>query len=176
MIPPFRASACLACALSLAACAPKGSGKAEYGMGEQVALGPLAYTVIDSSWKTQLGDFPKLRIPQQRFLLLQLSLSNNGASEVSVPLLLLQADNGRSFMESEDGEGVDRWFGLLRTVRPGETQQGQILFDAPLASYRLRVTDGGGPGAEKYAWIAIQPRIDVEDQPPVPGPSGAAPR
>jgi hypothetical protein len=172
----FRVAACLLCALSLAGCTRENSGKVEYSMGEQVVLGPLTYTVIDSAWKTQLGDLLKLRIPQQRFLLLQLSVSNNGASEVSVPLLQLENTNGQSFMESDSGEGIDHWFGLLRTVRPRETQQGQILFDAPLASYRLRVTDGAGPGAEKYAWIAVPLRMDLESQPPVPGPQDASPR
>jgi hypothetical protein len=165
----FRLAACFVCACLLGGCARENSGKIEYAMGEKVVLGPLAYTVIDSAWKAQLGDLLKLRIPQQRFLLLQLSVTNNGASEVSVPLLQLDKYNGQSFMESDSGEGIDQWFGLLRTIRPRETQQGQILFDAPLAPYRLRVTDGAGPGAEKYAWISIPLRLDVEAQPPVPG-------
>jgi hypothetical protein len=139
-------------------------------MGEKVVLGPLTYTVIDSAWKTQLGDLLKLRLPQQRFLLLQLSVTNNSASEVSIPLLQLENYNGQSYVESDSGEGIDNWFGLLRTIRPKETEQGQILFDAPLASYLLRVTDGAGPGAEKYSRIAIPLRIDVESQPLVPGP------
>jgi hypothetical protein len=161
---------CLLCAIGLEGCARESSAKPEYSMGEKVVLGPLTYTVIDSSWKTQLGDLLKLRLPRQRFLLLQVSVSNNSASEVSIPLLQLENYNGQSYVESDSGEGIDHWFGLLRTIRPKETEQGQILFDAPLASYRLRVTDGAGPGAEKYSWIAIPLRIDVESQPPVPGP------
>jgi len=156
-------------AFGLVGCAHENSGKVEYGIGEKVVLGPLTYTVIDSASKTQLGDLLKLRLPQQRFLLLQLSVSNNSASEVSIPLLQLENYNEQSYTESDSGEGIDKWFGLLRTIRPKETEQGQILFDAPLASYRLRVTDGAGPGAEKYSWIAIPLRIDVESQPPVPG-------
>jgi len=76
---------------------------------------------------------------------------------------------GRVAWSRTGGEGIDNWFGLLRTIRPKETEQGQILFDAPLASYRLQVTDAAGPGAEKYSWIAIPLRIDVESQPAVPG-------
>jgi hypothetical protein len=130
------AAACLVCAFGLVGCAYENSGKVGYGMGEKVVLRPLTYTVIDSSWKTQLGDLLKLRLPQQRFLLLQVSVNNNSASEISIPLLQLENYNGQSYLESDNGEGIDHWFGLLRTIRPKETEQGQILFDAPLASYR----------------------------------------
>ncbi|HEY7387516.1 MAG TPA: DUF4352 domain-containing protein [Bryobacteraceae bacterium] len=171
MIQPTSraAAALLVSACWLAGCAREGSNPAEHAMGEKTAIGPLTYTVVDSAWKTQLGDFLKLRIPQQRFLLLQLSVSNDGTSEVSVPFLQIQNYNGQNYMESDSGEGIDNWFGLLRTLKSGETQQGQVVFDVPLTSYRLRVTDGAGPGAEKYAWITIPLRIDVEAQPPIPG-------
>jgi hypothetical protein len=69
----------------------------------------------------------------------------------------------------ENGEGVSNWLGILRTVRPAETLQGQILFDVPLTSYRLRVPDGAGPGEEKYAWISIPLRMDVDGPPTLPG-------
>ncbi len=59
--------------------------------------------------------------------------------------------------------------GLLRTIAPAQTQQGKIIFDVPLASYKLRVTDGAGPGAEKYTWITIPLRMDVDSDVPTPG-------
>jgi hypothetical protein len=139
-------------------------------MGEKAPIGPLTYSVIETSWRSQLGDGFKLRTPQQRFLVIRLAVTNGGGTDTSVPLLQLENQNGQMFMESENGEGIDKWFGLLRTIQPAETVEGRIVFDVPLTSYRLRVTDGAGPGAEKYAWISIPLRMDVDTvQTPVPG-------
>jgi hypothetical protein len=103
-------------------------------------------------------------VPQQRFFLVRISVTNGGGSEVSVPLLQLESYAGQTYQESQDGDGVSTWLGLIRTLRPAETLQGQILFDVPLTSYRLRVPDGAGPGAEKYAWIAIPLRMEADGQ------------
>ena len=136
--------------------------RVEYSMGERIPFGPLTYNVIDSSWQTQLGDTFKLRIPQQRFLVLTVSVTNGGGNDVSVPLFTLENSNGQDYLESDDGEGVDNWFGLLRTITPAQTQQGKLIFDVPLTSYRLRLTDGAGPGLEKYTWVTIPLRMDVD--------------
>jgi Domain of unknown function (DUF4352) len=165
-----RAILICAAAGCLVACQNPNAARVDYNMGEKVSIGPLTYTVVDSSWKTQLGDVLKIRQPEQRFLLLQVSVTNGGGSEHSVPFLQIENSNGQTYMESQNGDGVDNWFGVLRTLAPGETQQGQILFDVPLTSYRLRVPDGNGPGLEKYAWIAIPLRMELEPPPQVPGP------
>jgi hypothetical protein len=157
----------------LAGCSHREPPPAESSMGEKVTLGPLTYTVIDSNWHAQLGDALKLRPPQQRFLVLTIAVTNGGGSEVSIPLLSLENSDGRDFIESDDGEGVDNWMGLLRNISPAQTQQGRILFDVPLTSYRLRLTDGGGPGAEKYGWVTIPLRIDVDTDVQTPTPGGA---
>jgi Domain of unknown function (DUF4352) len=159
---------CAACAW-IAGCRNPNTARVDYNMGEKVPIGPLTYTVVDSSWKTQLGDVLKQRLPEQRFLLLEISVTNGGGSEHSVPFLQIENTNGQTYMESQNGDGVDNWLGVLRTLAPGETQQGQILFDVPLTSYRLRVPDGNGPDLEKYAWIAIPLRLELEPPPQVPG-------
>jgi uncharacterized protein DUF4352 len=145
----------------------------ERPMGEKVKLGPLTYTVLDSSWHSQLGDAFKLRPAQQRFLILTLSVTNGGGSDISIPLLNLENAEGQMFLESDNGEGVDNWFGVLRNISPAQTQQGRILFDAPLTSYRLRLTDGAGPGEEKYGWVTIPLRMDVDSDVQTPIPGGA---
>jgi len=146
----------------LAGCSHSEPPPSDASMGEKVKLGPLTYTVIDSAWQSQLGDDLKIRPAQQRFLLVSLSVTNGGGSDVSIPLLSLQNSDGRDFLESDNGEGVQNWMGLIRTISPAQTEQGRILFDVPLSSYRLRLTDGGGPGAEKYGWVTIPLHIDVE--------------
>jgi hypothetical protein len=168
---PLRCAACcvLLFVCVLAGCQRDVATRAEYPMGEKVPIGPLIYTVIENGWRSQLGDALKLRVPQQRFLSITLSVTNSGGSDVSVPLFTVENSNGQSFLESENGEGVDNWFGLLRIISPAQTQQGRIIFDVPLASYRLRVTDGAGPGAEKYTWVTIPLRMDVDSDTPTPG-------
>ncbi len=131
-------------------------------MGERAVIGPLSYNVIETVWKSQLGNEFKIRVPQQRFLLITITATNGGGRDISVPMLVLEGQDGKQYPESPDGEGVDQWFGLLRTLNPAQTQQGRLLFDVPLGAYRLRLTDGGSPGSEKYGWVEIPLRIDPE--------------
>lgn len=150
-------------AILLAGCGRTGtSTQIDYQMGERVAIGPLSYNVIETSWKSQLGDEYKLRLPQQRFLLISISATNGGGHDVAIPLLMLQGQDGKQYTESDNGESVDQWFGLLRNLNPAQTQQGRLLFDVPLGSYRLRLSDGGEPGSERYAWVSIPLHIDPE--------------
>jgi hypothetical protein len=157
----------------LVGCSHAAPPPTDFAMGEKVKLGPLIYTVIDSSWHSQLGESFKLRGAQQRFLILTLAVTNSGGSDVSIPLLTLENSEGQTFLESDNGEGVDNWLGLLRNISPAQTQQGRILFDAPLTSYRLRLPDGGGPGEEKYGWVTIPLRMDVDSDVQTTIPGGA---
>jgi len=132
--------------------------------------------VIDSTWHAQLGDSLKLRPAQQRFLILSLAITNGGGGDISIPLLSLEDASGQTYLESDNGEGVADWLGLFRNISPAQTQKGQILFDVPQTSYRLRVTDGGGPGAEKYGWITIPLRIDADLDVHAPAPNVTIPK
>jgi len=140
-------------------------------MGEKVALGPLTYNVVETFWRNQLGDALKIRLPDQRFLVVTLAVTNTGSKQLSVPLLTLQNQNGKTFQELENGDELENWFGLLRNLDPGQTQEGRVLFDVVLSSYRLRITDGGEPGTERFAWVQIPLRIDTDQgvEAPVPG-------
>jgi hypothetical protein len=136
------------------------NARVEYEMGDRITVGPLTYNVVETAWRSQLGSDFKLRTPQDRFLLVTISVTNGGGKEASVPLLSLENENGKIYQESDNGEGVDNWFGLLRSLTPAQTQQGRLLFDVPLTGYRLRVTDGGEPGNEKSTFIRIPLRMD----------------
>jgi hypothetical protein len=158
----------------LTGCATKATPqRIDYDMGERVTLGPLTYNVIESAWRSQLGGEFKVRIPQQRFLMITISVTNGGGKDVSVPLLTLENQNGDTIHEIENGEGVDNWFGILRTVAPAQTQQGRVVFDVPLSTYKLRLTDGGDAANEKYAWVNIPLHMDPDMNVETPEPSGA---
>ena len=145
-------------------------------MGERVIASPMTYNVVQTAWRTQLGDIFKVRVPDHRFLLITLSATNGGGHPVSVPFLTLEGPNREEFKELENGDGIDNWFGLLREIAPAETKQGNIAFDVPLGSYRLRLTDGGEPGTEKFVWVEIPLRIDTDTtvEMPMPGPQSFA--
>jgi Domain of unknown function (DUF4352) len=151
-------------------CKKEAPAQSSYQMGERAVIGPLSYTVVQTVWKTQLGAMFNLRSPQNRFLLITLSATNGGGSDVALPFFTLEGPNGKELKEVENGDGVDNWFVMLRTLKPAENHQGVIVFDAPLTSYRLRLTDGGEPGTEKLVWVDIPLRIDTDTGISVPTP------
>jgi len=149
-------------AMILSGCQQQKQVRTDFSMGERVPVGQLTYSVVESAWRTQLGESFKIRTPQQRFLLIRLSVTNGTGKEVSIPLLTLEGNNGQTYHEIADGEGVDNWFGLIRTLSPGQTQQGNVLFDVPLTSYKLRVPDINDTGFEGYASVQIPLRLDSD--------------
>ena len=161
----------LALAVSLlAGCRNVGAAKTEYQMGDKVPAGPLTYNVVEKVWRSQLGENFSVRMPENRFLLITISAANGGSGEVSVPLLQLEGADGKVYRESENGEDVDNWFGILRTLAPQQSQQGRIVFDVPLGSYRLRLSDGDSTSGH-FTYVQIPLQID-DDQPtssPMPG-------
>jgi hypothetical protein len=148
--------------LLISGCSKPPETRSEYSMGERVPVGQMTYIVVESAWRNQLGESFQARSPEQRFLLVKISVTNGTGKEVSIPLLTLEGNNGQTYRELADGKGVDNWFGLLRTLSPAETQQGNILFDVPLTSYKLRVPDISDPGLERFVSVQIPLRLDSD--------------
>jgi hypothetical protein len=138
--------ALIAIALFAAGCS---SGKKEahvFPAGEKVAVGPLVYNVIDSQILTQLGDdATTARTPQNRFYVMTVSISNSTSEDVAIPGLTLVDDAGKEYPEAADGTNVPNWLGVVRKAGGAQTEQGDILFDAPAQHYRLRLTDETDP-------------------------------
>jgi Domain of unknown function (DUF4352) len=148
--------------LILGGCQKTGQQRSDFSMGENVPVGQMTYSVVETSWRPQLGEGFKIRTPEQRFLVIKISVTNATGKEVSIPLLTLEGNNGKTYRELADGDGVDNWFGLLRTLNNGETQQGNVVFDVPLTSYKLRVPDVNVSGFEGYASVQIPLRMDSD--------------
>ena len=148
--------------LTLGGCGKQQQPRSEFAMGERVRIGQLTYSVIETTWKTQLGESFKVRNPEQRFLLIKISVTNGTGKDVSIPLLTLEGTNGQTYRELPDGDGVENWFGLLKTLSPGQTQQGNLVFDVPLTSYKLRVPDINDSGFEGFASVQIPLRMDAD--------------
>jgi hypothetical protein len=128
---------------------------AGYNMGDTVQVGPLIYHVTEANWKTELGEFPSVRMPERRFLLIHLTVTNSGGETFTIPQAEVQNSKGETFQELTDGTGVPEWLGLLRSVKPAETEQGVIAFDVPANAYRLRLTDGADIEHSRVAYVAI---------------------
>ena len=77
-----------------------------------------------------------------------------------MPLFSVTDTGGVEHREVDNGEGLDGWLGLLRNITPAETMQGTLLFDVPLASYKIRLPNGGPTGEEKWVQVALPLHLD----------------
>ena len=68
-----------------------------FQMGERVQAGKIIFNVLEADWRTALTEGG--RAPQNRFLLLRVSMTNSGGEEVSVPAFELQAQDGTKYQE-----------------------------------------------------------------------------
>jgi hypothetical protein len=92
---------------------------------------------------------------------------NSGGADLIVPNVTVEDDQGNSYSELQNGDGVPDWIGYLRQVKPAESVRGNLLFDAPPAHYRLRITD---ENEEKSAYVDIPLSFGVEAPPDMPVP------
>jgi hypothetical protein len=110
--------------------------------GEKASVGPLVYSVIDTAVAAQLGDDPTTaRNPKDRFYVMTISVSNSASEDLPIPGLTLVSDTGQEYNEVADGTDVPNWLGVVRRIGGAQTEQGNIVFDAPAQHYRLRLTD-----------------------------------
>ena len=77
------------CGLLATACTPQRPAIRSYAMGEKAAAGLIVYSVLESVWRSQLGESHSPRLPRHRFLLLRLGVTNGGPSEAAIPLTTL---------------------------------------------------------------------------------------
>ncbi len=161
------ALACLAlagCAAWLSGCSsgPVTIPARTFGMGEKVLAGHITYTVFETQWLTHLGEGLDARVPQNRFLLVRLTAVNGGGSDANIPNFTIVDDNGNSFDELSNGTDVPQWIGYLRSAHPADYVQGNILFDAPAAHYKLHLADDTGT----YRALVDMPLSFNADAPP----------
>jgi hypothetical protein len=133
--------AAVVAALLLNACSNRVSQVHTYSLGEKAELGHIIYTVYETQWLPQFGGGHAARVPQHRFFLVRMTAVNSSGADLIVPNATIEDDKGNSYPELRDGEGVPTWIGYLRRVKPAESAQGNLLFDAPPAHYKVRITD-----------------------------------
>ena len=141
-LPVIPILAAVIAAFLLSACSSDRSPQVRtYSLGEKAELGHIIYTVYETQWMPQFGDGPTARVPQHRFFLVRMAAVNSSAVDLIVPNVTIEDDKGNSYPELMDGDGAPAWIGYLRRVKPAESVRGNLLFDAPPAHYKLRITD-----------------------------------
>jgi hypothetical protein len=114
--------------------------------GEKAVVGHLSYNIVDSQILAEMGDEANPRIPKDRFVLVQVAVTNTSNVDNPIPAIELVGDSGRVYDELADGTGVTNWLGIVRHVGPGQTERGQVAFDAPAAHYKMRFSDETADG------------------------------
>jgi hypothetical protein len=82
--------------LFLSGCQGSGPRRTDFSMGERVPVGQMTYSVVETAWRPQLGEGFKIRTPEQRFLLIRISITNGTGKDASIPLLTLEGTNGQT--------------------------------------------------------------------------------
>ena len=127
-------------------CSPSAERQTKiYQAGEKATIDKLTYAVIDTQIHPRLGEEPTPRIPQHRFYVVQIATSSGNNTDVAIPAMTLVDDSGKSYPELADGAGLQHWLGMVRSVSPAQTERGEILFDAPAAHYKLKLTNETDP-------------------------------
>lgn len=125
-------------------------------MGEKIQLGGMTYTVLETQWKPALTDAATGRPPKNRYLFVRVSATNGGGTTTGMPAFSIVNAKDESFSEMTEGvQDVPDYLGVLRTVQPAQTEQGWVIFDAPVGAYKLMISDSGEPGSEKYARVDL---------------------
>lgn len=130
-------------------------------IGDNVEVGGLVYTIAEADWMNDIQTGGGTRTPQQKFLVIRLSIRNTSNKEVTLPLLnaVKGGPGGAEMLELSESSGIEDWLGVLRTLNPTETKTGRIVFDMPMGAYVLRLTDGAEPDKEKTAFVAMPDKI-----------------
>lgn len=157
----LAASLLAVCLLMVQACNKSNHGAqlGTFRMGERVEAGSLVYTVVDAQWPHELAEGAKA--PQHRYLRIRVSVTNSGGNAMEIPPFELEDAEGTRIQEVTDGLGsLEGRLGMLRSVQPAQTEQGLIVFDAPMQAYKLVLSDGGDLEKERHALVDIPVNLE----------------
>lgn len=127
-----------------------------FHMGEPIQVGPITYNVLESRWKPALKDDGTGKPPKERYLLVKLTATNGSGSPGAIPSFTIVSARGESYTEVTEGvQDVPNHLGVIRRIEPAQTEEGWVVFDAPVGAYQLMISDNGEPGSEKYARVDL---------------------
>ena len=154
-------------ALFTLGCSKKSTETPPARMGENLRVGSLIYTVTETHWADQLDETAGARMPSNRFLVVRVSVTNSGGGETIIPAMSLIDANGTVHNELNNGTGLRDWLGMIRRIKPAQSEHGAVLFDVPVNAYTLQVSyDDDNPEHEVIGRINIPLKLDFESAPP----------
>jgi hypothetical protein len=121
-----------------------------YKVGDNVFVGYWAYRCYGARWQRSIGSEYTRQYPDAQFLIVDLAIRNNDkTASVLAPLKLIDAE-GREYEESSKGIFMDNSFGMLKSVNPGVSSRGYVVFDVPPGKYKLKVYGGYTSGGFEF--------------------------
>jgi Domain of unknown function (DUF4352) len=111
-------------------------------IGESIPVGYWAYRCSSADWRSSIGSEYMRQYPDASFLVVNVGIRNNdNHANILPPLKLLDAQ-GREYEESSKGIFLETSLGMLKSVNPGVTSYGDIVFDVPQGKYMLKASGG----------------------------------
>jgi hypothetical protein len=127
---------------------------APHAMNQTVNVGVWSYEVTGARWANSIGSEFDRETPDAKFLLVELTIRNNDRTSSTLPPLKLIDSEQREYDESSKGAFLEGSFGLLKSVNPGVTASGTVVFDVPAGTYWLVAP--GGFGSNETATIRLE--------------------
>ena len=144
MLDTTRSAAFLPLLLIATGCLKPALPPQYHPMGERAQMGIFSVIASETVWSNGFGEGPAAHTPTHRFLAVKLTIVNSGANETLVPAFRLLDSAGKTYEEVQDAQGFPGWLGYLRKLKPADTLDGVVLFDAPPHSYDLAMEEDSG--------------------------------
>jgi hypothetical protein len=149
-----------AAGLSASSCTPPKTKitRKTVGLGERAEAGPFVFVALEANWSMQLGSAPNGRTAKNQFMIVRISITNQGGTSAGCPMLALVDESDNRYPEVDDAKEQENWLGMIRVLTPAETLFGWIVFDVSPSSYVLRLSDGNVEN-EHVAFVDIPLRL-----------------
>jgi hypothetical protein len=122
-------------------------------IGESFFVGYWSYRCDKARWQKTIGYGYSQEFPDAVFLVIDLAARNNDRTASVLPPLKLVDGEGREYDESSKAVLMEGSFGILKTLNPGVTGTGYVVFDVPRGKYALKVSGGFTSG--KYELVDL---------------------
>ena len=119
-------------------------------IGDSVTVGYWSYRCSSAQWRQSIGSEYSRQYPDASFLVVNLGIRNNDKTASVLPPVKLVDESGRVYDESSKGIFLENSFGMLKSLNPGVTSYGNIVFDVPNGTYSLKLSGGFTSGDSVY--------------------------
>ncbi len=101
-----------ACALALSGCQKSAAPERVGALGAPLAVGQLTYIALETEWRDSIESSKGPRVPKNRFLLVNVTVTNTSSEQKAAPLLQIVDAKGEVHGEISEGDGRDGLDGL----------------------------------------------------------------